>query len=124
MTTYGNVINAVIAGTVADRPVEPGTPATLLMWSDRVPYVVTRVQMFKSGPRAGQPRCVWARRVRVTHDSSAGPAQMGHQNWEIHLDQPYGDERRFAANKHGDLIEASGCRLVVGHAENYYDWSF
>jgi len=115
----GNIINRIAEASHFDGTIEVGTGATLLMWSDRVPFVITGIVRFKTGARAGQIKAVDARKVEV----DAEPFPSGYAK-KIHLDRPYGNTERFSIRKDGCFRDTSTARLIVGRADYYRDPSF
>lgn len=105
--------------TMIDAPVEIGSPATIILFSDRRPCIVTGIVRFKGGTRAGQPKEVTVREVEVTPK----PWPNGYAE-TIHLDRPTGGERAFTVRKDGRWRDAGGTFLKIGKADYYYDPSF
>lgn len=101
-----------------DEQVKPevGMGCTRIMWTDKVPYTIVKVESDK--------------RIVVQRDSveaEPGEQQMGHQKWVI-KPNPYGEVLILTKRRNGMWIERnkamSNYGFVVGHRRYYYDWSF
>jgi hypothetical protein len=112
------MLNRFMERTVPTE-ISVGMGATLYLHTDRIPYVITDIERFKTGTRAGQVKAVHARRVEVTGERWPQGDAAG-----IHLDRPYGATRRFAVRKDGRFSDVGGSILGVGRADFYRDPSF
>ena len=104
--------------TTTKPTLEIGMGATLVVGSDRYPFVITAIRYFKSGARVGQPREVDARRVEVIAEKF--PRGGG----QVFLDRPYGGPRTFRVRRDGSWVDAGGARVVVGSARYFQDPHF
>lgn len=87
--------------------VKPGMGATLVVGSDKYPFTLSRVELFKSGPRKGTPRAVWARRDDL----------LGTDTFIQNLAH---EEQRFISTAtRGAFKDAAGSLLRVGRKSFY-----
>lgn len=103
--------------TTKPKTLEVGMGATLVVGSDRYPYVIRKITYFKSGARIGQPKAVDIQRVEVTAE------KFPHGGGLVHLDRPYGPVRTATVKRDGSWTH-EGSRVVVGVARYYNDPSF
>lgn len=96
-----------------------GGPATLLMFTDRHAFTVVGIEYFKSGPRKGEVRLIKATQDRAKRIDKNGMSESQEYEYTTNPDAPI---KVFRATKKGFV--GDGGRLVTGHRDEYYDFSF
>jgi hypothetical protein len=115
------VINNILAASTIGAPEpEVGMGATLLMWSDRLPYTIVGVERFKSGACAGQVKAVLAQRDDTQRVDRNG---MSESQEYVFLPNPNRSVERFALRKSG-RFEGNGGTLAIGYRDKFFDFSF
>ena len=89
----------------------PGMDATLVLWTDRHAYRVTRV-----GPSG---KVLWAKRLIATRTDNYGMSDVQTYSYS---EDPTAREERFQLTAKG--WKGPTGRLVLGHAREYHDYSF
>ena len=123
MTQYGSMINMLSDGVAKFDP-EVGMGATVLMWSDRSPATIVRVDRFKSGPSKGEVSAVWITGDTATRIDKNGMSDAQKYSYETNWD---GFKAKYTKRKDGRFRrvgEESGATLRIGSREKYYDYSF
>ncbi len=116
-----NIVHEILAATDGAPMPKAGDGATVLMWSDRYPATILRVQTFKSGSRKGELNRVTVQRDIATIVS--GSQQDGSARYEYERDET-GPVDYFRMNNKGQLVSPSGYKLRIGSREKYYDPHF
>jgi hypothetical protein len=96
----------------ADPIPTSGMDATLVLWTDRHAYRVSRV-----GPSG---KVLWAKRLKATRTDKNG---MSESQTYTYADDPEATEDRFQLCGDG-LWKGPRGRLSLGHAREYHDFSF
>ena len=118
---YGSIINQYVDSNTVP---EVGMGATVCGWTDRHAATITNVVRYKSGERRGE-----IREVHVTYDIATRVDTNGQsesQRYTFETD-PDGFEVEFTRRADGRYVlkgATSGRRLVIGHRDHYYDYSF
>ena len=123
MTQYGSLINMLSDGVAPFDP-EVGMGATILMWTDREPATIVKVDRFKSGPRKGEVKAVWITRDIATRIDSNGMSES--QTYTFTTD-PDAGAVQYTKRSDGRFKMAgsdSGVSLRVGSRDKYRDYSF
>jgi hypothetical protein len=98
-----------------------GSGASFVYGSDREPGTIVRVDLFKSGPRTGQPR-----RIHVQYDRwtmVSGNFQANNAVIEYTAD-PTAPVVQFTQRADGRWVNSKGSRVVVGTREYYQNPHF
>jgi hypothetical protein len=103
--------------------IEIGTPATYYIGSDCYAEEVVEVQTFKTGKRAGEPKVITVRRVKVNWDYGQN---YGVQDQEAFTPDPDGRLTRFTVRKDGKFRREGSeyGSLAFGKYREYRDPSF
>lgn len=99
--------------------VEVGSPATIILYSDRKAATVVEVIRWKSGPRKGSPRRIIAQADTSTRTDTNGMSDS----------QSYAFERnpngtKYYYNRKDGAWRNTGTRLAIGWRDTYHDYSF
>lgn len=119
-TQTGSVINHIESRDASAQPAV-GMGATRLGWSDRHPYTVIEVLLFKSGAKAGQVRAVCVQEDNATRTDKNGMSDSQSYEYTPNPDAPV---EVYRACKGGVFKDAKGSRLMIGKRSKYYDYSF
>lgn len=114
---YGNIMNRLMEASKQPAP-EVGMGVTFCMWSDRKAHTIIKVIPFKSGARKGQARQIVIQRDKATRTNTDGYYMSENQQYEYAPDL-YGQTMVFTAGKDGRFKN-----LLIGHRDEYYDFSF
>jgi len=114
---YGNIMNRIMEAS-KQPPVEVGMGVTVCMWSDRKAHTIIKVIPFKSGPRKGQPRQIVIQRDKATRINVDQYYMSENQQYEYTQDL-FGATQVYTAGKDGRFKN-----LLIGHRDEYYDFSF
>jgi len=112
-TETGSLINHVMSQSTGIRDhanIKPGDGATMLGWTDRHAATVVKVTRTQ----------VHVRRDKATRTDTNGQSEV--QSWTFEPD-PNAPVLIYRRRKDGSLKGAYG-QLVVGHRDEYYDYSF
>lgn len=109
----GSLCNVLLSRCKGEAP-KVGMGATILMWTDRKACSVIEVK--------GDV-------VSVREDKAIRVDNRGMSDWAEYRyeDDPAGAVRKFSLRKSGEWIEVgsrSGCRLLIGKRDHFYDYSF
>jgi hypothetical protein len=103
-----------------DRTPRAGAPATILLYTDTVAAVVTRVSA----------STIWFRRVETGEETTENQAEVNVGSPPVRrangiLDKPFGDEQRVARRETGKIHGSNQTtRLSVGHSVSRTDYRF
>jgi hypothetical protein len=117
---YGSLINKLTDSAGPEPTV--GMAATVLLWSDRQPATVIKVEPFKSGARKGK-----ARVVTVQYDTwkvTKGSEHDGSAQYEYERDENGRTETFTRSSKGRWTAPGSSVGLRLGGRERYSDPSF
>jgi len=114
--TTGSVFNNLMQDSLHPTP-EVGMGATLLSWTDRT--AATIVEVNKSG-----------KKIKIREDKSTRTDSNGMSDSQAYTYEPNpnGSTREYSLRKNGRWVRVgqpqTGSSLLVGHREEYYDYSF
>ena len=124
MAQYGSLINALSDGVAAFDP-EVGMGATVLMWSDRQPATIVKIERYKSGASKGEVSAVWITIDKATRTDMNGMSDAQSYAYETVEDA---FRQRWTRRKDGRFKRTgsggSGPSLRIGSREKYHDFSF
>lgn len=117
---FGSLDNYICGKMMKEPEPAVGMGATEICWTDRHPYRITRIQNGKKGEKP----ILFLRRIKVEADPTA---RIGEQKW-IYGEEIGGEEMvKFRKSRSAWYFKNGriwGSRVLIGHAEEYYDWSF
>lgn len=113
--------HTTVSRSAVDLLPEIGMGASFIYGSDREPGTIVRVELFKTGPKTGQPR-----RIHVQYDNwkiLSGNFQSGYPVIEYtpNTDSPV---VQFTMHANGRWVSSKGSKVIVGHREYYQDPHF
>lgn len=118
MTTFNELI---YGGTKGQPEPEVGMGATELMWTDRMPYTIVDVVLFKSGPKKGLVRQITLQPDNAVRVDSNGMSDSQTYEFSRNTDAP----TVVATRRKDDAFRTSGGRRFrVGSRDKYHDFSF
>lgn len=110
---YGSFVNLVMARTRQPEP-EVGMGATMLSWTDRHAGTVVEIVRYKS---SGRINYIVVQSDEAIRTDKNGMSEC--QNYEYRRN-PLGSTHRYVANRKTGKFK----HLLLGHRDNYYDYSF
>lgn len=116
-----SVNNWMMSGSKGQPTPEVGMGITLLHWTDRSAGTITRVELFKSGPRTGQVRAFWFKEDKAIRIDNNKMSESQEYRFEP---QPDARERQARQKKNGAWCEVRSSQIALGHRSAYHDYSF
>jgi hypothetical protein len=120
-TETNSVNNWMMSGTKGQPEPAEGMGITLLHWTDRTAATITRVERFKSGPRAGQVRAFWFKEDKAIRTDKNGMSESQEYTFEPDADAK---EKQARQKKNGAWHEVNSSRIALGYRSAYHDYSF
>ena len=114
---YGSLFNGLMANSKQPAP-EVGMGATMLMWSDR--HAATILEVTDNG------KSLTVQRDKAIRTDEHGMSDSQSYRYES---DPEGAVHTFTLRKNGRWVRKGepirdGMGLIVGHRQEYYDFSF
>jgi len=120
-TETASVNNWMMSGTKGQPEPAVGMGLTVLRWTDREAGTITRVERFKTGPRAGQVRAFWFKSDKAIRTDSNGMSESQDYTYEPDADAK---ERQARQKKNGAWREVGSSQIALGYRRAYHDYSF
>ena len=114
--TTGSLFNNLMQDSLHPPP-DVGMVATMLSWTDRT--AATIIEVSKSG-----------KKIKIQEDKSTRTDSNGMSDAQAYSYEtnPNGSTREYSLRKNGRWVRVgqpqTGSSLLVGHREEYYDYSF